>query len=340
MKIIAKSFPSREQIQGRIDSGAFDGIELFIMDDIIENPAKYQEIVKFARDNFSVVNFETFYAVNINGRKRTSGIIDPNEEVRARSRALLEDIVMLNDGRGNVNTHFVGIPHTIDVNAVNRNPHNSGEQVLEFGNYLRQFNPHVSAENVITIETIPAGEGEGILLYNAGADVDNFTGLYKQFGIPINFDTAHLGIVLEQYARNVRRKGLSVIAGNPVRIELTDWQEKLGARVLDIGLNNVYIEELKRMWTLIRNVHFSNSALEKESDSYKDGYKEFSAEDGRLVNLDRVLHYLIKERQEADVYQMTAEVVDGLYPEPKPDYARVPHMAEMAKTLKRKLEVF
>jgi len=69
MKIIAKSFPNKEQIQGRIDSKAFDGIEIFTMDDIIENPAKYSELVRFARDHFNPVNFETFYAVIVNGKE-------------------------------------------------------------------------------------------------------------------------------------------------------------------------------------------------------------------------------------------------------------------------------
>ena len=88
MKIIAKSFPDKGQIQGRIDSGAFNGIEIFTFEDIIENPDKYRELAKFARDHFNPVNFETFYAITVDGEKKTEGLIDESPKVRERSRQL------------------------------------------------------------------------------------------------------------------------------------------------------------------------------------------------------------------------------------------------------------
>lgn len=337
MKIVAKSFPNAAQIQGRINSKAFDGIELFIMDDIVENPAKYKEIVKFARDNFSVVNFETFYAVNAGGRKRTGGIISPEPDVRARSRALLEATVALNEGKGNVNTHFVGVPSVIKAGDCNFNMASADGQISRIGEYLSQFKDVVSLENVITFEMSPAGEGEGALLFNVGCDIPDFVTMYEKYGVPMNLDTAHVAICMEHYRRQAER-GHLLLGGQKTPIGLTDYQRELGGRALTDKINNVFINEIAKI-PVIKNVHFINSNV-NEKDEYSDGYVEYSAGTERLLDLDRVLYYLLDRKQRTGrPATLVTEVVDGLYatPEKPADYNAVPYMAKMADETRRKM---
>ena len=325
MKIIAKSFPNKEQIQGRIDSSAFDGIEIFTFEDIIDDPDKYRELAKFTRDHFNPVNFETFYAVTIDGKKETEGLIDKNPKVRERSRQLLEKTIELNDGKGNVNTHLVG-KHTIIkpgiLNIVTADPI---EQLNETGSYLRQFASDITLENVYTVD--PKTGGNVPSMYNIGCDMPDFKYMYDFFGVPITLDTAHLAISLAEYAGYVNNRHIKV-NGEKVKVEFSKYQRELGERVNKEGLTKVLVEQIELL-PRIKNLHFINARLD-ENDDPSDGYLEFSAEDGRLIDLEKVLSHL-KTRK--DVTQILPEVVDGLYP-PNPDYVKVPHMVRMANELR------
>lgn len=362
MKIIAKSFPNQAQIQGRIDSKAFDGIELFIMDDVVENPAKYKEIIKFARDNFSVVNFETFYAVNADGRKRTGGLIMPETAVRERSRALLEATIALNEGKGNVNTHFVGKPSPLVAGDCNFNMASADEQISQIGEYLAPFKDVVSLENVITFEMSPAGQGEGALLFNVGCDIPDFVTMHEKYGVPMNLDTAHVAICMEHYRRQAER-GHLLLGGQETPIGLTDYQKRMGERLrkevkttenmeqiyshyvtkpsaIPFEITNAFLEEIAKLPAgAIKNVHFINSKV-NDKDEYSDGYVEYSAGTGRLLDLDRVLPYLLdREQKTGKPATLVTEVVDGLYttPENPADYNGVPYMVKMADETRRKM---
>lgn len=364
--IIGKTFPNQAQIQGRIDSKAFDGVEMFVMDDIIENPQKYQEMVKLARDKFPIVNFETFYAVNALGGKKTFGLIDERQEVRDRSRALFEATIRLNNERGNVNTHFVGRHLVLNPDKINKNPFSQEEQIQETGEYLAPFKRDVTLENVITFNSEPGGD-EGPVLYNVGSDMDDFVEIYNRFGIPITLDTAHLAINLEHYWRHRERKGISDIngrvdtsvlksKGNNYRISLTEGQSLLQTKMWDsccycshdvdkmtsppsgheyLIMKEWMSEVSKLPRGAIKNVHFINGKVD-DNDEYSDGYVDFSAQDGRLLNLGDVLSYLTSGQC---VFQIVPEVVDGLYatPEAPADYNKVPYMVKLANTLREKL---
>ncbi|MEK6922603.1 MAG: hypothetical protein AABX08_02265 [Nanoarchaeota archaeon] len=328
MKIIAKSFPNREQIQGRIDSGAFDGIEIFTFEDILENPGKYRDLAKFARDHFDPVNFETFYAVTVDGEKKAEGLIDERPEVRKRSRQLLEKTIELNEGKGNVNTHLVGKHAIINPKILNRPTVSPLEQLTETGEYLRQFASDITLENVYTVDPYTVGKTGGNVpsMYNIGCDMPDFKFMYENFGVPITLDTAHLAISLAEYARYIKNGHIKV-NGDKVTAEFLKHQHELGERVIRDGLTNVLIEQIGLL-PQIKNLHFINAKLD-ENDDPSDGYAELTAEDGRLIDLEKVLSYL-KSRQ--DVTQILPEVVDGLYP--NPDYVKVPHMVRMAQELR------
>ena len=351
--IIGKTFPNQAQIQGRIAhkmvipdtkspydsrnfaklSDAFSGVEMFVMDDIVENLQKYQEMVKLARDNFPIVNFETFYAVNALGGKKTYGLIDERQEVRDRSRALFEAAVRLNDGKGNVNTHLVGKHLVLNSDRTNKNFHSPEEQFQETGEYLSPFKKDISLENVITFNSEPGGD-EGPVLYNVGSEMADFVKMYNRFGIPMTLDTAHLAINLEHYRRFIVKRDL-MAKGKTHCLILTLDQMDLGNAVKN-DITNVWASEVSKLPIgAIKNVHFINGKVDN-NDEYSDGYIEFSAENGRLLNLGKAFNDLTSR---GDVTQMVAEAVDGPYatPEAPADYNKVPYMVKLAEEINLRL---
>ncbi len=324
MKIIAKSFPNMEQIQGRIDSKAFDGVEIFTLDDIINDFKKYEELVKFARDNFGIVNFETFYAVNVNGEKHRYGLIDERPEIRERSRRLFEETIKLNDGWGNVNTHLVGnhvIANPEEVNVFTIEPK---EQLTKTGEYLKQFANDITLENVFPFDVTGDLNGkDDIFLYNIGCDMESFKFMYEKFGIPMTLDTAHLAISLSQYSSYARYEHIP-LNDRKFKVKYPDNQRNLGSRILVTDLMNVFIGEVNKI-PKIKNAHFINARI-NEKGVYSDGYIEFVQENGMLLDLFRTLHLLHKR---PELTQILPEVVDGNYAS-NPDYVKVPNMVEMA----------
>ena len=320
MNIIAKSFPTPAQVQGRIDSNAFDGIELFVHPSIPLETQK--QAIQLARDSFPVVNFETFYYVPVNDKKEIGCLISTNSGIRDATRRLLETAVELNQGLGNVNTHFAGCPVLSDEDIV-KSP-SLDEQLDMIGQHLAKYYPHVCLENVIPFDAI-----ENKAIYSNGCDMTDFARMHQKFGIPMTLDTAHLAISLQQYALAVQKAemlGRMPVAFSPERL-------RLGQQVLHQGLMKTWLEQISQLpYGAIRNLHFINAQVDDNGD-YRDGYREFSQGNGRLLDLHQALPVL---RNRKDAKYMVAEVVDALYSK-TPDYDKAPEMAQMARELRAEM---
>ena len=319
----------RAQIQGRINAEVFDGIEIFVMEDAIANPAKYKELLNFARDNFPSVNLETFHEINIGNKPRSFGIIDSRQSVREKSRQLLETTISLNKGMGNITTHFVGT--SLDVEVSRSWIHSPEEQVAMLGEYLQQFNQVVSVENIISFESETSEKRR--FAFNVGCTVKDFTTLWNTYKIPMTLDTAHSAISLAQFSR-IAAKGY-LYSDNKTRknrIPFPEEQIELGREVNKSGLTDTWMDQVKQLPSgSIKNIHFINGRLD-EKDNYTDGYAELSPEQGRLLDLNKVLNYL---SQGDDAGHIVTEVAENLYSS-NPDFEAVPHMARMARALKEK----
>ncbi len=332
LKILGKTFPNREQIAGRVKSKAFDGVEIFVMDDILENPGKYKEIAEFARNEFEIVNFETYFSVNTPFGVRMFGLIDPEKETRERSRALLEATIELADCRGNVNTHFVGIPSYVSPGKTTENRHGESEQIQLTGSFLRKFGSgKLTVENIIAFDAQQTPDVEIAALYNCGPDIVNFADLYQRFGIPMTFDVAHVAINLAHYKKQ-SEKGHLLVNGVNHRVLLSQNQRMLGTQTRR-GITEEICSSLDSMpLGSIRAVHFVNARVD-ENDRYSDGYSTFN-DDKLLLDLKKVLTHV---KRRGDVRYVVAEVNEHVCVEDgkKPDYVSAPYMATMAKELRK-----
>lgn len=329
--ILGKTFPNKDQIQGRINSGAFDGVEIFVMDDILENPEKYRESMKLARDNFLFVNLETNWAVTMPEGKRMYGLMDNNPAIRARSRALLEATVALAGGDGNVNTHLVGVPTRAKIGVPNINNTNVIEQLDQTGEYLAQFNPNVTLENVIAFDCQQTPDVETANFFNIGTELGDFGFMYVKYGIPMTLDTAHLAINMAHYKRHVKNGSLLDSKGNNYELDLSPNRKQFAKS--KISITRMMQNSINSLpYGSIRQLHFINATVD-EQDQYKDGFPQFNAKEGRLINLDPILRTLSSR---GDVEYLVAEVNDAWVTK-TPDWVNVPYMVGMAKELRQKL---
>lgn len=331
MKILAKSFDDKEQIYRRSRAKCFDGIEIFIRDNILSDFEKYKDLIGFAKCHFETVNFEVSWGVNLEGKMKDTCLISPNPKVKDKSRKLLERVLELNEKKGTVNTHLAGIPRLID--SLDISIPSPREQLEEIGGYLHQFKDQgVILENIIAYDPITADKEDYV--YVCGADMEDFVFMYNQFRIPINLDTAHLAISLKQYTLaetnlfRTKDRGFK----NP---EFTEARKELGIDVSKRGLMSCFMEQIQKLPEgAIGNVHFINGAA-FEDGFYQDGYFGFSKKGKRLLDLDRVLSYLVLR---GDVPQMVTEVTQTIYAPKNPNYTDTPQMVQMARELRKKLQ--
>ncbi len=320
MKIIAKAYPAKDQIKGRIDSGAFDGIEVYIPEKVLVSFLDYRDLIGFARDNFQVVNLEAANEVVLNGRIEPTDYVSADLILRDKSRRTFEDTLKLADGKGKVTVHLVGKYSTLDEQTTQR-----GDELVSLGKYFAQFG------NVLVENVMPAGltTDDRPLTCQVGCDPRGFISIYNKFKVPMTLDIAHLGMTLEEFSRQ-SLKGHIYEHRPEIKITLTQEQMDLGQRVLKEGLTKVLLQELKTIPSIL-NVHFANTGILPTGWLY-DGFGEFSQPE-RLVDLGRVLSYL-KTRTELET--IVPEIVDGLYP--NKDYVKVPHMVECARELRKRLQ--
>lgn len=312
------------QVQGRIDSKAFDGIELFVFHPNDPRSNQTKEALKIARDNYSFVNFETFYFVKTSdGVTRNAGFFEKHPEVKTLTQELFDYALELNDGKGNVNTHFIGS----SVRKCQRL--SSPYDIYVLGKKFEPYKNQITLENIIAYDLQDPENKPPV--YLTGCEMSDFAEIYNKFKIPMTLDVAHLAISLKQYEKFYLKEKKFM---EKFPSEFSDERLKLGKKVYEIGLKKVWLNQVSKLPIgAIKNTHFINATVTPDGN-YQDGWREFDSGAGRLLDLETILSFL---RVCPDLQYLVTEVADHAYTGKETDWNAVPQMVAMAKDLGTRL---